>query len=128
MYSRQHARLYKTVKLHQKIFNLKTITIKHRFDWEYLTVSTKLSCCCPYCQQHVRLYKTVKLHQKIFNLKIFTIKHRFDWEYLTVGTNHSCCCSYLYSTLHNFAAPAKIFLFTVFVLFVSCGVRDKIKE
>jgi hypothetical protein len=22
--------------------------MKHRFDWEYLTFSTNLSCCCPY--------------------------------------------------------------------------------
>jgi hypothetical protein len=41
-------RLYKTVKFYQWIFNLIQFTIKHRFDWKYLTVSTKLSCCCPY--------------------------------------------------------------------------------
>jgi hypothetical protein len=49
MYSQQYVRLYKTVKLHQYIFNVIQFTIKHRFDWEYLTVSTNLSCCCPYC-------------------------------------------------------------------------------
>jgi hypothetical protein len=47
-YSRQHVRLYKTVKLHQCILNLIDFTIEHRFDWEYLTVSTNLSRCCPY--------------------------------------------------------------------------------
>jgi hypothetical protein len=38
MYSHQHDRLYKTVKLHQYIMNLINFTIEHRFDWEYLTV------------------------------------------------------------------------------------------
>jgi hypothetical protein len=47
MYSQQHVRLYKTVKLYHKIFNLTHFTIKHVFDWEYLTVGTKLSCCSP---------------------------------------------------------------------------------
>jgi hypothetical protein len=41
-YSQQHVRLYMTVKLLQSIFKLTNFTIKHRFDWEYLTVSTNL--------------------------------------------------------------------------------------
>jgi hypothetical protein len=39
MYSQHHARQYKTVKLHQYIFNLIHFIRKHRFD---------LSWCCPY--------------------------------------------------------------------------------
>jgi hypothetical protein len=44
-YSQQHVMLYKTVKVHQPIINLIAFTIKHRYDWLYLTVGTNLSCC-----------------------------------------------------------------------------------
>jgi hypothetical protein len=27
-----------------------SLCIVHRFDWDYLTISTKLPCCCPYLQ------------------------------------------------------------------------------
>jgi hypothetical protein len=54
-YSQQHLRLYKTVKLPQNIFNLIHFYMKHRFDWEYLTVCTNLSCCCPYLRSAATL-------------------------------------------------------------------------
>jgi hypothetical protein len=38
----------KNVKFLQLIFNRKHVAIMHRFDWDYLTFSTNLSCCCRY--------------------------------------------------------------------------------
>jgi hypothetical protein len=35
-----HVRLYKTGKLHRQIFSFIDFPIKHRFNWEYLTVLT----------------------------------------------------------------------------------------
>jgi hypothetical protein len=52
-FSQQHIRLYKTVKFQQQIFNLIYLILKLRFDWEYLTVSTNLSCCYPYLPKHL---------------------------------------------------------------------------
>jgi hypothetical protein len=56
MYTQQHLRLYKTVKLVQLILNLIHFNIKHRFDWEYLAVCTNLSNYWPYSQQRIRLH------------------------------------------------------------------------
>jgi hypothetical protein len=41
---RQHVRLYKTVKFTHLYLKLNYFTIKYRFYWKYLTVTT-LACC-----------------------------------------------------------------------------------
>jgi hypothetical protein len=73
-------RLYKTVKFLHLIFNFNNLTIKYRFDCNYLTLGADLSCCCPYTGRvQYKLYILPNPH-KYHRLTVHTVGQRLYVE------------------------------------------------